>query len=96
MTREDLLFKVRHCAPGMGWEFKYPDLFGRYGLTKTGTCEGWLWFEDSNISDYAIQEGHRPLTYATNEELYEMLVIVYEHWCGEYQRWYYQEEEKNK
>lgn len=94
MTREELLYKVRHCVPNLGWDFEYPNLFGKYGMTIAGICEFWYWFEEDNITDYARERGHLPLTEATDIELFEMWAIADNYWLNKYRQWY--DESKSK
>lgn len=95
MERDKLLNKVRHCTPNLGWEDKYPDLYGKYGMTICGICEYWHWFEEDNITDYAIEHGHLPLTDATDNELLEMWAIADNYWLQKYTEWYKRSTEKS-
>ena len=88
MTREELLDKVRHCVPGLGWEFKYPNLYGKYGITAPGLCDGWYWFAENNITDHARDRGCLPLTDATDMELFEMWAMADNYWLNKYNEWY--------
>ena len=95
INREELLNKVRNCTPDLGWDRVYPDLFGKYGMTICGICEGWRWFEEGNITDYAREHGHLPLTDATDIELLEMWAIADNYWLHKYQGWLKRSEEKS-
>lgn len=94
MNREEILNKVRNCTPGLGWDTKYPDLYGKYGMTISGIYEGWHWFEEDNITDYARKCGHLPLTDATNSELLQMWAIADNYWLNQYMNWYHKEQDK--
>ncbi len=72
MDRNELLEKVRGLNPDPVMEMAYPKLFGTYGVLYTTWYERYIWFEEGNISDKAIEKGYRPITDATNEELLEM------------------------
>lgn len=95
MNREELLDKVKHCTPGLGWEDEYPDLFGKYGIGVYGVCEYWYWFTEDNITDYAKECGHRPLTDATDNELLEMWATADNYWLNQYKKWYERSHEKS-
>lgn len=95
MTREELLYKVRHCTPDLGWDFEYPNLYGKYGMTISGIGDSWHWFEEDNISDYARQHGHLPLTDATDIELFEMWAMADNYWLNKYREWYAKSESKS-
>lgn len=96
MKREEMLDKVRKCAPDLGWEDKYPDLFGKYGMGMYGICEYWHWFEEDNITDYARAHGHAPLTDATDTELLLMWALADNFWLEKYKEWYYRSENKSR
>ena len=95
MTREELIYKVQHYTPQLGWEYKYPDLYGKYGMTISGICDGWYWFTEDNITDYARARGCLPLTNATDAELLEMWAIADNYWLNEYKKWYEKSESKS-
>lgn len=95
MTREELLDKVRNCTPDLGWESVYPNLYGKYGTGIYGVCDYWYWFTEDNITDYAREHGHLPLTDATDVELLEMWAIADNYWLGKYQEWYDKSREKS-
>lgn len=86
MTRLALLGKVRQSAPALGWDDKYPYLFGKYGKTVCGICDGWHWF-DGHITDVARSRGCLPLTDASDAELLEMLAITQDYWLEKYKEW---------
>jgi hypothetical protein len=84
MTRLALLDKVRQSAPDLGWDDKYPYLFGKYGTTICGIYDGWHWFEVDNITDTARRHGYLPLTDASDAELLEMFAMSQDYWLGKY------------
>ena len=43
VNRKDLLNKVRQCTPDLGFDKKYPRLFGVYGITAGGLYDGFYW-----------------------------------------------------
>ena len=94
MDRNQLLNLVRECCPALGWDDKYPDLFGKYGTTLSGLCTGWKWFEEDNITDYAKANGYYPITSATKEELLEMLAMADHYRLNQYKEWYKKSKEK--
>ena len=95
MTREEILDKVLHCTPNLGWDYEYPDLFGKYGLTICGICDGWRWFTEENITDYARKNGHLPITDASTEELLEMWAVADHYWLECYEDWFRRSEQKS-
>lgn len=95
MDRNELLNKVRSCTPQLGWDNKFPNLYGKYGVTISGIYDGWHWFEEDNITDYARVHGHLPLTDATDIELLEMWAIADNYWLGKYKEWLKRSEEKS-
>lgn len=97
MDREELINKVRNCTPGLGWDQKYPELYGRYGvaITVCGIWDGWQWFEENNITEYSRRQGCLPLTEATDTELLTMWAIADNYWLSKYKEWYKQSEEKS-
>lgn len=84
MNREELLNKVRQCTPQLGWDEKYPNLYGKYGMTISGICDRWHWFEEDNIINSAKLFGCLPLTDATDIELLEMWAIADNYWLNQY------------
>lgn len=95
MNRDFLLDKVRECTPSLGWDEKYPDLFGKYGMTMCGICDGWIWFEEDKITDYAREKGHKPITDATDTELLEIWAMASDYWLNKYEVWLRESEEKS-
>lgn len=84
-----------HCTPNFGWESEYPDLFGKYGTGVYGICDYWHWFTEDNITDYAREHGHLPLTDATDIELLTMWAIADNYWLTQYEKWYRRSKEKS-
>ena len=95
MDRFELLNKVRNCTPQLGWDDKFPNLYGKYGMTICGICDCWHWFEEDNITDYSREHGCLPLTDATDIELLEMWAIADSYWLGKYKEWLKRSEEKS-
>ena len=93
MDREELLNKTKNCTPQLGWEHKYPDLYGKYGMTNAYGSK-WIWFEAKNIPGHKAEAGCIPLAEATDNELLEMLAIANDYWLNKYQIWY--EDSKKK
>ncbi len=94
MTRQELLDAVNQSSPALGWDTKYPNLFGKYGFTLVGVCEGWVWFDSDTITESARCSGHLPLSDAGDEELLEMLSMERGYWLDRYETWLKQAEEK--
>lgn len=94
MTRQELLDAVNQSSPALGWDTKYPDLFGKYGFTLVGVCDGWVWFDSDKITESARCSGHLPLSDASDEELLEMLSMERGYWMDRYETWLKQAEEK--
>ena len=94
MTRQELLDAVNQSSPALGWDTKYPNLFGKYGFTLVGVCDGWVWFDSDKITESARCSGHLPLSDASDEELLEMLSMERGYWMGRYETWLKQAEEK--
>ena len=95
MDKEELLNKVRNCTPQLGWDNVYPDLYGKYGITISGICDGWHWFEEDNITEYARKHGHLPITDASDIELLTMWAIADNYWLNKYKEWYRCSQEKS-
>ena len=95
MDRVELLNKVRNCTPQLGWDDKFPNLYGKYGMAICGICDGWHWFEEDTITDYAREHGRLPLTDETDIELLEMWAIADNYWLGKYKEWLKRSEEKS-
>lgn len=75
MPNELWKFVKEWCVPMLGAENYFPDLFGKYGRTFTGICDGWKWFDDK------LQE-------APEIDLWKMLAIEAKYWELNYQAWY--------
>ena len=95
MNREEILDKVKHCTPQLGWDSVYPDLYGKYGMTIGGICDCWRWFTEDNITDHARARGRLPLTDASDTELLMMWAIADSYWLHEYERWYEKSKKKS-
>ena len=95
MTREELLNHVRNCTPELGWDSTYPSLYGKYGTTIYGIYDGWCWFEEDNITNYAREHGHAPLTDATDIELLTMWAMANNYWLNKYKEWFNLSEKKS-
>lgn len=96
MNRNELLNKVRNCTPNLGWEYTYPELFGKYGMTNTNRMsENWIWFEKNNIPFYLRNKGCAPLSDASDNELLEMWAISDNYWLNKYKKWCERAEEKS-
>ena len=95
MTREELLDKVKKCTPNFGWEYKYPDLYGKYGMGVYGICDYWHWFTEENITVIARKNGRCPLTDASDIELLTMWAIADNYWLNQYKEWYDRSKEKS-
>lgn len=88
-------FVKKYCSPHQGMEF-IDDTFKTYGYTGAGYFDGWWWREKDSITQWAIEQGHKPIEEATNEELWKMLAMTSMYWEGSYKEWYKKAEEKNK
>lgn len=95
MDRTELLNKVRNCTPQLGWDDKFPNLYGKYGMTICGICDSWHWFEEDSITDYLRQKGRLPLTDAADIELFEMWALADNYWLNKYKGWLKHSEEKS-
>ena len=95
MDREELLGKVRNCSPQLGADLIYSDLYGKYGYTMCGICDGWRWFEEDNITETVRENGCLPLTDASDIELLTMWAIADNYWLNQYKEWYDRSKEKS-
>ena len=67
-TNVSTMALLKHfCVPPLGAEYYFPDLFGKYGRTFTGICDGWNWFDDS-------------LKDAQETDLWKMIAITALYW----------------
>ena len=71
----------KYCVPPLGAENYFPKLFGKYGYTYTGICDGWNWTGET-------------LDLAPEEELWKMLAITSTYWYLNYQKWLNEEMSK--
>lgn len=85
----NLLEEVRHLTPWLGADTDIPELFGKYGVTYCGICDGWRWFTPDNLTEWAIANGKKPLESATELELWQMLALSSLYWYNSYREWYY-------
>ncbi|NLE04997.1 MAG: hypothetical protein GX638_09370 [Crenarchaeota archaeon] len=86
-------FVIKYCVPPLGMEY-IDDTFKKYGMTYSGICDGWEWFRKDKITQYALNNGHKPIEDASNEELWKMLAMSSMYWEGNYKEWYAKSEEK--
>lgn len=66
-------------------------LFTKYGMMVCGIGDYWHWFTKNNITQYALDNGHKPIEEATEEELWKMIAICSRYWQVFYQRLYNRE-----
>lgn len=71
----NLLEAVKESSPWLGAENSFPSLFGRYGFTYCGICDGWRWLTKDNITSSAARHGKKPLEMASELELWQMLAL---------------------
>lgn len=65
----------KYCIPPLGAENFFPKLFGKYGYTYAGICDGWNWIGEA-------------LDLAPEEDLWKMLAITSTYWHLNYQKWF--------
>lgn len=87
-------FVIKYCVPPLGME-DIDNTFKIYGMSVCGICDKWHWFTRDNINQYAIEKGHKPIEYATNEELWKMLAMSSMYWEGSYKEWCDKSEQKS-
>ncbi len=87
-------YVIKHCVPKLGMEF-IDDTFKTYGSTYCGIGDGWFWYRKNKITQYAIEQGHKPIEEATREELWKMLAMSSMYWEGNYKEWYDRSEGKS-
>jgi len=80
-------FVANHCIPPLGMEY-IDDTFKIYGVTCSDICDRWEWFRKDKITQYAIDNGHKPIEDASDEELWKMLAMSSMYWEGNYQEWF--------
>ena len=95
MSREELLEKVKNNRPYLGWDEKYPNLFGRYGHTYCTIYDNWFWYDEGTMTEYAKNKGCKPLSEATDIELLEMLALSSLFWLKFYQNSFRNSKEKS-
>lgn len=81
MPCELWMFVKEWCVPMLGAENYFPELFGKYGKTFTGICDGWWWL-DERLKD------------ASEKDLWEMLAIASTYWLLNYEKWFDKERTK--
>lgn len=84
----NLIEAVKASSPWLGAECTFPSLFGKYGFTYGGICDGWQWLTKDNIAPNAAKHGKKPLEMASELELWQMLAIsnmyynnCHSEWC---------------
>lgn len=87
-------FVIKHCVPQLGMEY-IDDTFKTYGMTYSGICDGWDWFRKDKMTQYALDNGHKPIEDASDTELWKMLAMSAMYWEGNYKEWYNKSEEKS-
>ena len=65
----------KYCDPPLGAEHFFPKLFGKYGYTYAGICDGWNWTGET-------------LDIAPEDDLWKMLAITSTYWYLNYQKWF--------
>lgn len=80
---------VADCSPWLGADHDFPELFGKYGYTYCGICDGFEFFRTGTINDIAKEHGYKPLDEATDVELWKMLALSNTYWLNSYREWYY-------
>lgn len=77
-TRIEPPYEAEHIDP----------LFKKYGMMVCGIADYWHWFTKDNITQYALENGHKPIEEATDEELWKMIAICSRYWQVFYEREY--------
>ena len=72
-------FLKTRVTPPLGAEY-IDDIFGKYGMTVCGICDYWYWFTRDNITEYALNDGRRPIEEASELELWKMIAICERYW----------------
>lgn len=65
------------------------ETFKKYGMIVCGIGDYWHWFTKDNITEYALNNGHRPVEEATELELWKMIAICERYWEVFYSELYY-------
>ena len=89
LKKQSLVDIVKDSSPWLGADYDFPELFGKYGYTITGICDGWNWFTQDKITDHARNNGYKPIEEATELELWKMLALSNTYLYNEYKEWYY-------
>lgn len=56
------------------------DVFAKYGMAVCGICDYWYWFTKENITEYALNEGKKPIEEASELEVWKMIAICERYW----------------
>ena len=88
LKKQSLVDIVKDSTPWLGADSDFPELFGKYGYTISGIYDGWDWFTQDSITDYAMNHGHKPIEEATELELWKMLALTNTYWYNSYKEWY--------
>ena len=83
-------FILKEIYPPLGGE-SISTTLKTYGYTLCGICDGWSWYRQDTITDYAREKGHKPIEEATMEELWKIIAL-----CSRYWQIFYEREYDNK
>lgn len=72
-------FLKTRVTPPLGAE-NMDDVFAKYGMTVCGICDYWYWFTKDNITEYALNNGRKPIEEASELELWKMIAICERYW----------------
>ena len=86
-----LEFLKKRVTPPIGAD-DMDETFGKYGIMIYGVCEYWHWFTKDNITEYALNNGRRPIEDASELELWKMIAIASRYWETFYSDCYHQKE----
>lgn len=78
----NLIEVVKESTPWLGADNDYPELFGKYGYTYCGICDGFRWKDSINE--------------ATELELWMMLALSERYWGNRYRELFHKEEKKKE
>lgn len=56
------------------------ETFKKYGMMICGIGDFWHWFTKDNITEYALNNGHKPIEEATELEIWKMIAICERYW----------------
>lgn len=65
------------------------ETFKKYGTMICGICDYWHWFTKDNITEYALNNGRRPIEEATELEIWKMIAICERYWRVFYDNCYH-------